>query len=43
MTTYQPDFDDQGHRPDQREGSYKAAFVCLIGWVITIVLIIIFA
>lgn len=43
MTTYQPDFNDQGHRPDQREGAYKAAFFCLIGWVIVMVLIVIFA
>ena len=32
MITYQPDYNDQGHRPDQREGAYKVATICVIAF-----------
>jgi hypothetical protein len=43
MTTYQPnlqDFDDQGHRPDQREGAYKIATICVVGFFVMLIIII---
>jgi len=39
MSTYQPnlqDFDDQGHRPDQRESSAKIGGIAVVAMVIIV-------
>jgi len=43
MTTYQPNYDDQGHRRDQRERHYTIGCLTVAAGFVLIILIVIFA
>ena len=43
MTTYQPNYDDQGHRQDQRQGHYTIGCLAVAAGFVLVILIVIFA